>query len=1544
MTSRFLLLAVFLFGALGLFSQEKKVSFHFLNRENGLPTNDITGILQDKTGFIWIGTREGLCRYDGSHIKVYTTGKTDQSISTGDIKNLILLPDGDILIGTSNNLNRYSAQRDCFKQYKSIANDSNTLLSPVINFMAIAPEGKIWIIHNDGISLFDPKSEKFVRYSSKVKGKHHIDLLPTYFNWGTTNDKELIISQPNSNLHKWEKDRFIMLPIYTKEISKIVADKGDRVFLAGHKLAFFSLKEKKPELKEIVLGKSDDYKIKGIVLDEYGGLILTSTEYLVYVVDITPETSVLKNIKLSKVIQQSNIKFDYPTSIPGQGVFFSGSDQSLHLFEGKERIHRIFAFDITDQQSIKISVMNNIPIIRDNSGVNWIGSPDYGVNFFDLKKSKFNLLQNSLLDKNSIRGSMIRGIASNDEKYIWIGNSKGLNLYNREKKEFKLFKEVNFINSIEISDENLIWAGHNHLSIFEFIPETETLKKKWDFIPNVDDPEGLPGWYVTKIYTDPKKQIWVLTSGGIGRYIPDPSGKTPGKFKNYRKIENNPNSLIMNMCWDAFLDSHDNLWICTIEGLSVLNTKTETFTNYQTSESDSFSLPTNNLKVSIQDNAGSIWIGTEGGGICKFSYKDKKFYTYTTADGLPSNSIYGMIKDHAGIIWMSSKSGIIRFDPDSMIFTGYGVSDGLQAMEFNIQSSYHNKKTGEFLFGGKDGVNVFRPQDIMFSTYKPKLIISDFKLYNKRISVDTTEKNSILKKPIWETEKLDLKYNQNFIYFEFSCLHYASPENIHYKYKLEGLEKEWNRTDNSKSFANYTGLNPGKYVFRIIATNADGVWNVPEQKIFITIHPPFWGTLWFKFLVVLLLVVLALSYYKYKTASMKKRNALLERTVKERTQHILQQNEEIQQQSEELEATNEELSAQSEALKASYEELNQKSAEIEKSFKDSQIISEFGLRITSTFDLESINEIVYAYIQSIMSADAFGIGIVNPKLQQIEYIGFIELGVKIDRFVKPLNSSNSLTSWCFNNQQTVFINDFNREFSNYVDQKPNTSTKEIPQSIIHLPLSTKDRQIGIIALNSFKKNAYTKKDLINLQSFASYITIAIDNANAYKTVNAQNIKLQELDRFKEAMTGMVVHDLKNPLNAILGLSSMEPENEMMLMINSAGNQMLNLVLNILDVQKFEDTNVKLQISSHNLKEISSNSISQVNLLLKQKNLLLDNNIPEQIEVETDQELLSRVFVNLLTNSIKYTPQGGKIRLDACYAQNAQNYLLPGIEENMRILFPEDFKNIIEQNEKFVLITVTDTGQGIPTEKVHLVFEKFGQVEAKKSGSVRSTGLGMTFCKMVVEANGGKIWLHSIVGQGTIFYFLLPCIKIFELQKQPNVLDNRPVSVPEIQSIAIYSCKEGQIEKLVLNKSDLSSLYLEKTFLKVLAVDDDPYSLKIYRDYLNETTFNFYYTEIIDLDKTIYFIEELQPDLILMDWEMPKFTGIDIIKQLKKTDKVKNIPVVMVTSRSSISDLHTAFDAGAIEYIHKPIQKIEIIRRISTIAQIVKFNRPQIIWG
>jgi len=1538
---------IFLIAAQLLNGQEKKLIFNRLTIENGLSSNNCGSIAVDTFGYIWISSYSGLDRYDGINIKQYEITDLD-SVKKPNITVYEIISDKSkqLWVGSDMGLSRYNHITDEFITYKKEKQGISLENGPTKNFI-FTNDNKIWLEQGNKIALFDMKTEKCIfrsdykNNSTPNEGFNKLNLLDKKNRlWALNNDiycfeikNNIVEGKKVIDSKKYNKSRF------NSNINKFAIDpkNSNRFFFANHGLYEVTFNDelevnvKYIDIFNNLSPKSDnDFIINNMVIDENNILWISTNHYGVKNYNLF--TGEVKTYSYSNYFNE--VKVNKIFCDKQNNVWLFGFNNSLFLYQHSSQNFINYSNREGDIKSILPTDDGSSFITIDQGGTHWLSTYNQGTNFFNLKRNRFEYFNKNMDNKYSLRTNVIGSVCEDSKGRVWIG-ANGLNIYDPTKKQMNFFSEE--------TDKNFLYLKGEIRTIFEFGIDTffvdagcKLVCYKYDgnklttlkeFTPM--QPNSLVCWCPTSIYKDSQQDIWIGTVCGLSR-VKFINRKTfEAEFTNYPSSDDqNFSELKNNVIWNIFEDSKKRIWICTGTIVYRFNEERTELKPIHLKTNKSETLAEYSPKSVVETSDGLFWIATEGLGLFMYDENNNKIVQYSEENGLPSRHLRSLYKDKNEILWMGSANGIILFDPKSKRTEQYTQDDGLLTNELKSGAS-HKGKSGKLYFGSSKGLIAFMPEEIKEFDYNPKIVFCQFKLFNEEIApLQICKDRILLKKNLNLTKEIVLHFDENIFSVEFAALDFAAPFKIKYKYKLEGFDKNWITVGHNLARASYSGIQPGDYKLKVISTNIDGNWQNNERELKITILPPFWQTWWFKIAVAICLIFVIIAYFRVKTYSIRKHNLELERKVAERTHEVMQQKEELQQQAEELEATNEELTAQSDALKLSNEELNQKNNEIEKSVKSSQVISEFGQRVTSTFDLDSINEIVYGYLKAIISIDAFGIALFNENKCQLDYIGFIENGKIIENFTKSLDADNSLSAYCFVNQEIVFINDINSDYKKYIRSIPNSSTSKTPQSIIHIPLSTSKRKIGILAVNSFTKNVYSQKDLINIQSLASYVTIALDNSEAYKTVNAQKQKLLELDNFKDAMTGMIVHDLKNPLNAIIGLSSLNPNDEMMQIVNSAGNQMLNLVLNILDVQKFENTAVKLNISVCSLIDLAKDAEKQVALLINQKHQNFKIEITEDFILSVDSELIVRSFVNMLTNAIKYTHLHGSITI------NAELLNKDSIDA-----MPESVVKNIDRhtldNFKVVLIRITDTGQGIPEDKIHLVFEKFGQVEAKKSGGVRSTGLGMTFCKMVIEAHGGIIWLTSIVNTGTTFWFTLP----FQRLGEKTILNNsdkelNTESKNDNGDILLLST-DGTCVKIQIE--DIHKYHPEK--LKILAVDDDYYAFEVMKNCLSEWHKSLILVSAYNGEKALEIMGKFTPDLILLDWEMPVLNGLETLKKIKELNQYSNTPVVMVTSKVESTNIHLAFQYGAADYINKPIDKTSFLFRMEALTKTI--SNPQI---
>ncbi len=338
-----------------------------------------------------------------------------------------------------------------------------------------------------------------------------------------------------------------------------------------------------------------------------------------------------------------------------------------------------------------------------------------------------------------------------------------------------------------------------------------------------------------------------------------------------------------------------NLWIASEgAGLFMYNREQDNFIHYgEVNVTDKETGGIGNVSVYslYEDSKKRLWIGTNGGGLNLFNRENKTFKIYRMSDGLPNDVILGIQEDEAGNLWLSTNEGLCKFNPDSLTFKNYNASDGLQSNQFG-RWAFRKLSAGELLFGGVNGFNMFLPEKVQDNPYKPPVYITGFKLFNEDIEIG---EESVLKKNILVTKHIKLKYNQSIFSFEYTALNYRQSQKNRYMYMMEGFNDEWIDAKNERKVS-FTNLDPGNYVFRVKASNNDGIWNEEGASLEITIVPPFWRTWWFYIISAALIVYAVYYIIRRREEQVKKDKAVLEKNIKEGKKELEKQKKEIEKQ------------------------------------------------------------------------------------------------------------------------------------------------------------------------------------------------------------------------------------------------------------------------------------------------------------------------------------------------------------------------------------------------------------------------------------------------------------------------------------------------------------------------------------------------------------------------------------------------------------------------------------------------------------------------
>lgn len=791
--------------------------FEHFYREKGLSQATVSSLLIDKEGYLWVGTNDGLNRFNGYDFEVFKANDNEkQSILDSNITTLYQDTEGVLWVATLSGVNTFNRKLNAFNNVKVVNEHLGKTASKVIKINSVSDNNIIFATDKGGFVL-NKQSQTISEINIVNNSTGKISAL------FKANDK-LWGSFTNGNL------------------GYLVDASFKTVFTGFDVINAIMLFE-----KEIWLGT-----VSGLVIiDAENGEIIKSEL-----------SSQLSNINIT-VIHQENENVWIGTN--NSGVFKVDRDS---LF--------VENFIANDKDPNSLGHNQITDITSDNHDGVWIGTYVLGVEKYDTSNEQFTHVEQNIAHKTTLSGNTITSFLELDDKHLLIGTyESGLNLYNSNSKSYSHFvsdeKNQLSISSSGISalvrhNNDSVWVGTigGGLNLFNLQDKT------FERIKITDKANSTIGENtVLRVLKGEGDFIWIGTwGGGLLKY-----NYALGTFKRFTHQPENQSSISDNSVWALTKDAAGNIWVGTQSGgLNKFNPKTESFTHYGSKTEDKSSISNNWVTSIYVDSQDVLWIGTFS-GLNKFDPKREVFTHYSTKHGLPSELIYGVLSDEQGYLWLSSNDGLSRFDPRKESFKNYGVSDGLQGSEFN-SLSYYKTKSGELLFGGVNGFNRFYPNDIKDDTSIPNVVLTDFLVHNKHVEIEAVKAQSTKRRKahsanltipndINELERLILTYDEKLVSFEFAALHFAEPMNNQYAYKLEGYDEEWIYTDAKNRRATYTSLPSGDYTLHVKASNGDGYWNETGKSLNITVLPPMWRTWWaYTFYLILIVGTIGLILYR----------------------------------------------------------------------------------------------------------------------------------------------------------------------------------------------------------------------------------------------------------------------------------------------------------------------------------------------------------------------------------------------------------------------------------------------------------------------------------------------------------------------------------------------------------------------------------------------------------------------------------------------------------------------------------------------------------
>jgi serine phosphatase RsbU (regulator of sigma subunit)/ligand-binding sensor domain-containing protein len=830
----------------------KEIVFEQIFLEQGLSQSIVQCILQDKEGFMWFGTEDGLNRYDGYHFTVIKHDpKNANSLSYNNITSICEDSKGIIWIGTFHGgLNKYDPYKGQFTRFQNDPLDETSLSHDNINAIYEDKSGTLWIGTDDGLNRVIPAhkeglTDKFLCFRNDPDNPNSLSHNTIQSIYQDSRGVIWIGSDGGLNALQWseQNDSNITVTAYRNErddphslsndvVRSIYEDHSGVLWIGTN-----------GGLNRLVDARQADsqIKFKRYLYNEYNGNSLSHNEVYTILEDRS-------------------------------GVLWIGTNGGgLNVFDRINQRFISLRHDPEDPNTLSYNEVRDI--YEDRSGLLWIGTYGGGIDKINRNKKKFKRYSRNLRDPNSLSEDIVWCIYEDKAGILWIGtHGGGLNRYDRKSNKWKHFRHIpddpsslshNIVRVVYEDHSGRFWIGTHGGGVNLFDPATEkfrTYKNEPDNFNSISHDQ------IRTIYQDRSGVVWIGTyGGGLNKLQSGSSDNSAPTFLHYRHAPFDSNSISHDIVRVVFEDKFGGFWIGTEGGgLNKLDRETGKFKHYRSNPDDPRSLSNDYIFSIHEDRFGMLWISTWGGGLNKFDRNSETFRYYTEADGMPDDAIYGMLEDDQGNLWLSTNNGLCRFDPKLESFRNYDRDDGLQSNEFN-GGSFFKSASGEMFFGGISGFNSFYPSEIKDNPYIAPIVITSFSKLNQEVKFD---------KPISALDEIRLSHKDYFFSIEFAALDYTIPVKNRYAYKMEGLDDEWIITGTKKRFATYTTLAPGSYLFRVMGSNNDGIWNEDGVSLRIIINPAFWQTWWFQTLMILVFITIAIELYRRRMKNIKMKTEL----------------------------------------------------------------------------------------------------------------------------------------------------------------------------------------------------------------------------------------------------------------------------------------------------------------------------------------------------------------------------------------------------------------------------------------------------------------------------------------------------------------------------------------------------------------------------------------------------------------------------------------------------------------------------------------------
>ncbi|MBR8537156.1 hypothetical protein KDU71_16420 [Carboxylicivirga sediminis] len=831
------------------------LKFKHLDIDQGLSNNYVTSVLKDSKGFIWVGTFDGLNRYDGYQIQAFNSYGEDELLLSSNIINCLFEDSkGNLWIGTmGGGLNCLDASRRNVSvfEYDSL---HNSIASNHIFDLTEDALGNIWIATGGGVNRYSPVTKQFELFSL-AEGLSNVNVVS-------------VVLLNNIVYAGMYGGGVNMLNTETGEIKSL--DEEARMSLDEHVLNVF--------------------------VDSDGLLWIASEKQGLWCFNPSDNTHVHYT---SKEEQYSFLENNFPVCITEdkrKRIWVSTDKGGLYCFDKATELFSNLQNNPVIDESLKSNALTRILI--DDNNLLWVGTYDKGVCYSNLNQENIVHITHQMNQPGSLSDRSVNCIYEDSDGEIWIGTENGLNRADNKFNIKEKFYRTNGLSdnvglSILETTSGELWIGTYTGGISIYNKQTgdfRYLKK------SESEEEGISSDFVRALFQDSMGLIWIGTvRGGLDVFDP-----RTGTITHYPNTHNERRYLNSSNVLSILEDKQHNIWIATYGGgVNVYHRATGTFSYIQNDKNNPQSLSSDQVTCQLIDSNGDYWVGTNF-GLNKMNADNETFTVYYIEDGLASNSIVGLVEDENDNLWITTQNGLSIYNLRTGLFSNFFKEDGLQENVFHY-NAVAKLRDGSIVCGGINGLNVFEP-NINIERRKPQpVIITGLSIFNNQVSFGTlADGREIFKGKLSEAKRINLSHKDRLFEISYSTLEYGNPKQTVFQYKIDELHDNWINLGNENTIS-FHNLRPDDYTFRIKSTISNSKLESDETVLTISIKPPFYGTVWFFMLVGIVLLTMVIAIYLIKNRNARIKRKLLEKTVAEKTRELSKAYEKLEKQNDSLE-------------------------------------------------------------------------------------------------------------------------------------------------------------------------------------------------------------------------------------------------------------------------------------------------------------------------------------------------------------------------------------------------------------------------------------------------------------------------------------------------------------------------------------------------------------------------------------------------------------------------------------------------------------------